>query len=346
MKNINTYYIALIFSALFVVSCSDDEDATVEYGKGLYIVNQGNFGTGIGTVDYISTESDTVDADIFMDANLGLQLGNVVQSMITFDDKIFIAVNNAAKIEVVDSKTFKSVGIVTGIPQPRYFATDGDQLYVSSWGLTGLDGAVYEIDTDNYTVKSTIDLGSGPEDLHIVGDKLIVARGGGFGTDSTLVVIDMNTNEIESTIEVAYNPNFIDEDADGNLYVVCGGFTSFTDPTLNTNGELIKLTDLQVVSSIEVENGAIYCEYHESSNSILYYAGGSVWAQAANEATRTMNRIYTGFIYALEVANNEVYLSDPKDFASKGTVHKMSENFDPLNSYEVGIIPGFIYLVD
>ena len=50
------------------------------YRTGVFIMNQGNFGTGSGTISFFDRSNLTVQQDIFMAVN-NRPLGNVVQSM-------------------------------------------------------------------------------------------------------------------------------------------------------------------------------------------------------------------------------------------------------------------------
>ncbi|MDW8333153.1 MAG: YncE family protein, partial [Bacteroidia bacterium] len=101
--------------ALVLAACS--EKNTVEpdekFESGLYIVNEGNFDWGEGTLTYWNPETGEIRDDVFRKTN-GRTLGNVAQSMSRIGNLGYIVVNNSQKIEVVDIHTCKSEFVITG----------------------------------------------------------------------------------------------------------------------------------------------------------------------------------------------------------------------------------------
>src|ERR1043165_7729268 len=97
--------IILSISVMLVIlsACKKKDETTVtpataDYSNGVFVTNEGQFGSGSGTISFYNRSSKTVTADIFQKAN-SFPLGNVVQSMNVFNDKGYIVVNNAQKIE-------------------------------------------------------------------------------------------------------------------------------------------------------------------------------------------------------------------------------------------------------
>jgi len=210
---------------LFPAHFPDEEvDQTAGiYSSGVFITNEGPFQTGSGTVSFFDRNSGLVENGIFELVNDRL-LGNVVQSAETHNGRVFIIVNNANKMEVVQSGTFESVGSVENLSLARYFlGIDEKKGYVSSWGETGIDGKVAVIDLNTLSVSKTIPVGSGAEEMAISQEKLYVCNSGGFGSDSTLTIIDVVSDEVIGSIEVGDNPNSIEKDGEGFLWVACSG---------------------------------------------------------------------------------------------------------------------------
>jgi len=121
------FKIILVFSFYWLISCSkEDVPVTTDFSKGIFVVNEGPFNSGTGTITY----RDAIDTiqDVFGRQNAGKSLGNIAQSMIKFDDKYYVSINNGAKIQVINSKDFKSVTEISGIDAPRFFATDNKKL--------------------------------------------------------------------------------------------------------------------------------------------------------------------------------------------------------------------------
>jgi len=83
------------------------------YEHGIFVTNEGAFGNSNGSVSYVGKDSATAVNHLFEMVN-GRPLGDVVQSMTVANDKGFIVVNNSQKVEVVDIKTFQSIGVIPG----------------------------------------------------------------------------------------------------------------------------------------------------------------------------------------------------------------------------------------
>ena len=101
MKN-NYLYILLTITLIY--SCSSGPDRPVNnplFDDGYFVTNEGNFGSGNGSVSFISNNG-SVQNDVFYNTNM-FYLGDVVQSMTTANDKGYIVVNNSGKVEVVDN---------------------------------------------------------------------------------------------------------------------------------------------------------------------------------------------------------------------------------------------------
>jgi len=359
MKLLHVIRFTFIFFSLFIISScgSDDESdqSTGIYSSGVLITNEGPFQTGSGTVSFFDPASGTIENGIFESTNSRL-LGNIVQSAQTHQGKVYIVVNNANKMEIVQSGTFQSTGLIENISLPRYFlGLDAEKGYVSQWGETGIDGKVAVINLGLEIVSKTIPVGSGAEEMAIRQGKLYVCNSGGFGNDSTLTIIDVDTDEVIGSIEVGDNPNSIEVDGEGFLWVACSGKKFFNpdfsiDLTQSTAGRLVKIdptTDLVVAtysfSDVSVSPTRLTIN---SSQNILYYllglAGGSLYSQEISSNSLDLTVLAQGFFYSLgfDPLESIIYLADPVDFASAGRVIRYNTEGNPIDTLGVGIIPG------
>ena len=336
----------IAFAALTFIACKKEETSTDLYQNGVFVLNQGLFGSGVGTLDFIERGSGVVNKDIYQQNNESQVLGNVLQSMIEFNDYYYFAVNNTAKIVVVNKEDMKFVASIA-IDQPRFFATDGDRLYVSSWGDTGSNGAVYEIINDT-ELSAPIISGNGPEGMVINENKLYVAKGGGYGTDSTLVIIDMETNTEIQSITTGINPQWIEKTSNGDMYLICNGYSDFMNPENNIPGKLHKIVDDQIVNTIEFLN-AIYSTQQsiaiDEDNEVIYYLGSFLVNKTDFDFSDNGNTIaflkYLTTI-AWDEEEDKLYGTYIPDFTSDAQLN-IYENDVQVDSLTVGISPGFIY---
>ena len=103
----------LLLTAVLLISfsaCQKDEPLPPEelptYEDGIFITNEGPFQNGSGSISFYSRKTGEISNDIYQNANRGVQLGNIVQSMAIHNDLAYVVVNNANKIIVADARHF------------------------------------------------------------------------------------------------------------------------------------------------------------------------------------------------------------------------------------------------
>jgi len=237
----------LFLGALFIVmvsACEKEEpNVIVDTGftHGVFITSEGAYGNSNGSVSYLDQDSMILRNNFFNEIN-GRPLGDVVQSLAIHDGRAYIVVNNSQKVEVIDLKSFTSVGLIEGLSYPRYFlGIDEEKGYVTNGSMTG---QVYVINLTSLTIIDSIQVGSGPEQMLKLGDRVYVANSGGHGIDSTLSVIDSGKDEVLETIQVGHAPLSLTLDANEDLWVLCKGkvvWGADWSITEETDSELIRL---------------------------------------------------------------------------------------------------------
>ncbi len=164
-----------------------------EYENGYFVTNEGNFGTGNGSISFV-TDEGTVENAVFESVN-SFVLGDVVQSMNIIGANAYVLVNGSAKIEVATIADMKSVATID-VVSPRFIAKVSDtKAYVTDWGING----VQVIDLATNTVTSTISCGTGPEGIAVSNGFAYVCNVGAWGLDNTVSVIDIATHAVVST---------------------------------------------------------------------------------------------------------------------------------------------------
>ncbi len=349
----------LLLSAISITvglsSCKKDDPepdttappASTVYDNGVFVTNEGPFGSGTGTVSFISRSSSAVYNNIF-EAKNSYPLGNIVQSMEIFNSKGYIVVNNAGKIEVVDGSSFASNGVITGFTYPRFFlGIDNSKAYVSEWGTGGVNGAIKVVDLNTKTITGTLTTGKGAEAMAMVGNKVYVACGGGFDNDSVVAIINSLTNTIDTTIIVGPNPSNLKVDAAGNVWVLCKGKWDATWSSLEQTGKLIKLNGITNAIDLSLTFSSTYSQPTNltinGAKTTLYYTYNSkVYshsiASSVLNTTETINRSFYGF--AVDPTTDYFYGSDAADFVSNGKVIRYSPAAIAVDSFAVGVIPG------
>jgi len=312
----------------------------------VYITNEGNFGTGNGSLSVYDKASNSVVNDMFSTVN-GALLGDVVQSIEYFDGKGYICVNGSSKVEVIDGNA-TYISTIT-VASPRYIKqVNSAKAYVTDWGING----VQVIDLSTNTVTSTIACGTGPEGLAISNGFAYVCNVGGWGLDSTVTIINTTTDAVEVTLTVGDKPNSAVVDANGNVWVLTGGYTEY-----DANWNVINETQ-GVLAMINTTTNTIDASFTfpignhpedlviNGAGDKLYYSAGS-WSKAVYEfgindiqlaTIPIINKSFYGLGY--DPISNEIYGSDAVDFTQQGWVFRYATTGAVVDSFQVGIIPG------
>jgi len=351
MKVLFTLAIIIVTSILLLTtSCkkNDDDPITGKYSNGVLISNEGPFMDGTGTVSFYDPVNKIIENNIFQTLN-NRPLGNIVQSVEVFNGKAFIVVNNAGKVEVVDAGTFESEAVIEGLTSPRFFVgINNSKAYISDW-----NGEIAIIDLNTYTKTGSITTGASPDQMLIDGNRVWVINSAGWTSDSTVTIIDSQTDNPLQTIVVGDNPVGIVKDADGKIWVLCGGISDWMNPANNTNGSLVRINpvDFSIETSIVLEGSDFgpRLAINGTGDKLYFSFLGNIYVRDVNSASAMKSEpLISKSCYALGIdpLSGEIYLSDPIDFAQPGVVYRYDASGNTiLDSITAGIIPGnFLFL--
>jgi hypothetical protein len=317
------------------------------YTSGVFITNEGSFGSGTGTVSFYDRANGSVSSDIFQAAN-NFPLGNIVQSINIHNGKGYIVVNNSNKVEVVNAGNFSSVGTITGLSLPRYFfGINNLKGYITEWGPTGSEGAVQVIDLSTNSISKTIYTGKGAENMLRYGNTLYVTCRGGYGNDSIVTVIDIVNDAVLTSFIVGPNPNGIELDANGKIWVLCGGKWNSSFTQLEQTGKLVRINP--ATNTIEqaftfsslFSTPATLC-MNGAKNKLYFTYDGGVYTHDITATSLNSGAFFTGYFYGLGVdpTNDYAYAADAGNFSSNGYVYRFSPSGNKVDSFEVGMVPG------
>jgi YVTN family beta-propeller protein len=313
----------------------------------VYITNEGNFGTGNGSISIYDKATNSVSNDVYSSNNGGALLGDVVQSMEWINGSGYICVNNSSTIQVIDENHLYVTAIQ--VSQPRYLKqVNTSKAYASDWGINGIQ----VIDLFSNTISSTIDCGTGPEGIAVSNGFAYVCNVGGWGLDSTVTVINTNTDSVEANLTVGDKPNSAVVDINGNVWILTGGFTEY-DANWNVISETPGVLAMINTSTNTIETSLVFPIGNHPEDLVingagnkLYYSDGS-WSKAVYEfgindvslpTIPIIDRSFYGLGY--DPISNEIYGSDAVDFVQQGWVYRYATTGLVVDSFQVGIIPG------
>lgn len=350
------FYLSTFALAITFVSCKKDDPEpdsivpgtiTTSYDNGVFITNEGSFGSGSGTVSFYKRTTGAVSNDIFEAVN-SYPLGNIVQSMEIYNSYAYIVVNNAGKVEVANGTSFESAGAITGFTYPRYFlGINSNKGYVTEWGSGGVAGAVKIVDLSTKTITGTIPTGKGAEGMLLAGTKVYVACGGGFDNDSVVTVINSTTNTAITTINVGANPKSIKIDASGKVWVLCSGKWDPTYTFLMSPGKLVRIDTATNAVDLSLPFASTTAQPSNlvinNAKTILYYSyNGGVFPHPSSASTLIGTAVINRSFYGLGIdpTTDYFYGSDAVDFSSNGKVIRYNASATLVDSFAVGVIPG------
>ncbi len=337
--------ILIAATAAFLFSCDKDSaQPDSQWKNSVFIINEGPFQNGSGTVMAFDRDSGTVTSDLFEQAN-GRPLGNIVQSIAVYRDLAWIAVNNSNRVEVVNMQDFKSVASIDQVNSPRYIVFYEETAYVSSW-----DNIIAKIDVNTFSKTGDIPTGAGPDEMLIASGRLFVMNTGAWGSDNRISVVDPGNDEVV-TLTLADRPAGIVADKSGRVWVLCSGlgYNGFPNPDTDTQGALycIDPVSLEILHSLQFPAADLHPEQliaNETGDVLYYFHPGGIFSVSVDNPSLSNMPLIPSDIYFYGLGFDEktglIYAADPLDYVQNGMIYR----FDPadgalLDSFRAGIIP-------
>ncbi|MHB8207544.1 DUF5074 domain-containing protein [Mucilaginibacter sp.] len=349
------YLLGSIALLTTITSCHKDkivntQTAPTAERAGIYILDQGDLGQANSALTYYDYTTKVLTPDIFSSVN-GRGLGNTANDVKIYGSKMYIAVDESGTVEIVDSKSAKSIKKVLFLnpdntsKEPRDIAFYNGNAYVSLY-----NGTVAVMDTITYTVSKYITVGNDPEQLAVANGKLYVANGGGLNypaVDSTVSVINLSTSTVTKTIAVGPDPYAVSVDSYGNVYVTAYGVYGTSNASLTI---INSSTDAVTSRNNNYTGGAFAINGNNA-----FYIDGDGTIKIFNVKTftsTTTNFISDGttfvapYAIATDPLSGEVFVTDAENYSSNGLIYAFDKTGKKEYSLTTGINPGSIILVN
>lgn len=356
MKKITFFLFCLL--AFVMSACGPDplpDQPEVVVGKGVFVLNEGNFGYANASLTFYDPTADTVANNLFYRVN-GAPVGDVGQSLALMDGNLYIVVNNSKYIYKLNARTlaidttqpFK----LTDFYSPRFMLpVASDKAYVSDIVGTNL----WIVNPKDMTHTGTIVMDKSTETMLQYGRELYVTNWSRYYVqgmvNNTVQVVDIDNDIKVAEIEVGYEPNGLVADKNGNLWVLCeGDVNDETVPStlwkINPN---TKESTLVVTFDKKALNMAV-----DPTGTYLYYIYGGDWVNGGDLRRVNVDQpeMEDGFVIpaegkmfykiAVNPNNGDIYLTDAKTYTMNGTVYRYNSDGALLSSFDAGICPGFM----
>lgn len=180
----------------------------------IILLNEGNWQADNSKLTYFEN-GQVVSNQWFRDIN-GYKIGDTVNDIIQINDNLIaIAVNWSNIIQFITPEG-KAVAATEDVPNNRKLATDGQYVYVSSYGhecgtINGIKeftkGYVAKIDINTFKVVAATEVGYEPEGIAYYSGYLFVANTGGYAFqedheyETTVSILDAGTMQVVNNID-------------------------------------------------------------------------------------------------------------------------------------------------
>lgn len=346
--------VLLCFNFLLLSACVKDKpqpqntEISNSSGRKIWVANEGSLGNGNASLSFILPDKDSIYNNIFEGKN-NQSLGDVFESMLLVGNRLFMAINNSDKIQIIDKDNFTSLGTIS-VQKPRYMVVvDSHKMYVSS--LFYADINIVDPTTLQVTGSIQTDYPN-TEGLLVFNQKVYACN---WDTACNyLYEINPENNQIVKRIFIAgYAPQQVLADKEGKLWVLAGN---------TEKGKPATLTRIDPVS------GSILQSFHfpaaadvmkpcwNAGKDTLYflevnYNGGTsnngVFRMDIHAQTLPANPLVQAkslqYFWALGVdsTTGKIYVGDPKGFIQRGSVLVYDNNGNLLQTYAAELGPGF-----
>lgn len=352
MRKIISLFFCIV--TMMMVSCRPEEPVVPETpdvsGKGVYVINEGNFTYANSTLTFYDSEMDTVANNLFYRVN-GAPIGDVGQSLALLDGYLYIVVNNSNYIYKVDANTVKcdltKPYMLTDFVQPRYMLpVASDKAYVSDLASTEL----WIVNPQDMSHVGSVSMGKATETMVQVGNELYVTNWSKSYiqdmANNTVQVVDVQNDVKVAEITVGIEPNGMVVDKDGMVWVLCEGAIWTTDAEPATLWKINPLTK-KATMMLSFEDGAMNLAVNPEGNYLYYFANGDVHRVSVDNPAAEDDFVIASegrmfYKIAVNPKNGDIYVTDAKNYVQNGTVYRYSSDGVLLGSFDAGICPGFM----
>ena len=314
--------------------CSNDavEENQNNIQSFVFVACEGNFGASNGSVHYFNQSGDVFSID---------NIGDIVQSLEVYNDKLFVIVNNSHKIIAYDitenGLSLPGIEVSTNGSSPREMVIVDDHLYFTNWNTNDIK----RLNLFNYIISDFSTLDGKPESIIHDNGKLFVAiqMNNDYSDSNKVYQISVESGAIEQEWTVGYGPTSIIKD-DNNIYVA----NTYYDENFNAFYGTSRLDVINDEVIINNYNEGVVCggSIHKFSSSIFRSSDGGI--VSLDEDLNFISNTKIGDeipsqLYSTEIINNKIYFGIT-NFTDINLVKIYNSNNELESTFEVGLFPG------
>ncbi len=322
----------------------DEGEPSKNYQNGFFIINEGNFDWGKGTVSFIhqnGIDRGRIENNIFERVN-DEPLGNVAQSMTIHNGKGYIVVNNSQKVEVVNPTTLEKIGTIENLYSPRYFIGINDS---KAYVTTIYRDLIYIIDLENNEIEGEIRTTGWTEKMVKLGNYVWVSS---QEADKVWVIDSRNDHIVHSITTPAGAKSIVADAAQNRVWILASGSDTERAKLITSSLSDVRRTESRVFDEekrpqfLSIYNNDLYWIYDNDLYQISTFQTDSRLPQTPFiEGLGTQNSLIYNAV--ISPKNGRLLFADALDYQQEGYIFEYDlQTKREVERYKVGIIPNDI----
>ena len=318
---------------VFCVSCeSDSLTELVPKDQWTFVACEGNFGASNGSIYMINANGLVKKVE---------NVGDVVQSLEVYKNKLFVIVNNSHKIMAyditVDGLSLPGIEISTENSSPREMKILNDKLYFTNWNTSDIQ----ILNLITYKIENSIKVNGKPESIEIDGQNLWVGiqMNDDYSDANKLLKISTASDSILETHEIGKGPTSITVQ-NNDIYIA----NTFYDSEYNAFYGTSRLNKIDSEVDINYYGSGVVCGgsvMNYQSEILRSFDGG---AATLGKDLEIMVQTKIGSyepsqVYTVEIIGELIYFG-LTNYTDLNQVKIVDFNNNELASYDVGLFPG------
>jgi len=319
-----TFVVIFLFNGCEDGSSVISPDSSIESSSWVFVANEGTYGASNGSISMIDEFGNVYETNT---------IGNVVQSLEVYENKLVVLINDPSKIMIYDITTeglaMPGIEVSTDNSGPREMVIIDNMVYFTNW--TTSDVKVFNLYT--YNIDYSIPVGSLPEGIVTNGTTLWVANSG----SDTVSKIDILSKAVTENYLVGQGPR--------NL--VINNDKIYLSRTYYNNDWTIAYHGASKIEGIDVQindygtgmacGGSVLI--HNSDTFRSFNGGLARMDQDLNLEEVLIGNFNQNQVYHVEKIDDYFWFA-VTDYSNLNEIHVIDVNGNTLDIYQVGQIPG------